>query len=148
MPPLTSFVSRVVHVCVCMAVFVRVCVHVCMAVWLCVRGCGAQLYVSCLARRSGVHAGHVTAVAVAPARQPLPYAATGGEDQMVRLWYRPIHTVSGDSLTAAEAVAKEKQADKKRMLLRGHNAPITAVHLDTFKIVSTSYVAKGWCWCV
>lgn len=100
-----------------------------------------QLSATCLTRTSAAHDGHVTAVALCPALQPLPYAATGGEDCLVRLWYRPLQAVTGDALGAAARVATDVQVTQsKGMRLRGHNAPITAVHLDTFKIVSTRCV--------
>ena len=109
-----------------------------------------QLTATCLTRTPAAHDGHVTAVALSPALQPLPYAATGGEDCLVRLWYRPLHAVTGEALGSAVSTASTLQATQSKALrLRGHNAPITALHLDTFKIVSTRLVPAvpplPWC---
>jgi len=93
-----------------------------------------QLFASVLSRTIGAHSAFVTAVALSPRLQPLPYAATGSEDCVVRLWYRPLGHVQGDALSAAVQTAASFQT--RRTQLRGHNAPITVVHVDTFKIVS------------
>lgn len=118
-----------------------------------------------LARVPHAHDGLVTAVAVAPITHPLPYAVTGGTDHMLRLWPRPFPVddehdsrfgdpgvgvgVGVGAGAGAGADSKvpllrrggakhqpEQTTTSRRLSIRGHNAPITVVHCDTFKIVS------------